>query len=469
LLSGSGCRRSEAKLEPIEVFALPPTAASAIQRSGPPVRLVASKYLSKIRRAPHKDAPRIGYLRSGSTLLTKSAEPLGFADCRKGWFELETGGYVCATTDFAVVEGSRLPQRPPTAPDPLARLPYPYGYSQRKDTPVYRRIPTEEEVARYELRTHAPPSTHLEGTNAGAGAPPTLESLRGEEGGVLLRRMERGFYVSLDREVDKNGRSYWQTQSAGYIPKQRLVPVEGSDFHGIDLALTGGTLPVGFAGPSARARAYVADARGRLHVTEPPAFRRAFSIVGTSMHRSEPLYVAADAVQHRARGVTRVDRRDKPPEVADSEKWIDVDLASQSLVAYVGARPVYVTLISSGRSSPDPLDPTRDFKTPNGTFRITSKHLSATMDGDHAVDGPYSIEDVPYVMYFQLAYALHAAFWHNAFGRPRSHGCINLAPDDARWLFSWVDPPLPHAWHGVFPGEHAAGTRVYVRGETPPG
>jgi len=49
---------------------------------------------------------------------------------------------------------------------------------------------------------------------------------------------------------------------------------------------------------------------------------------------------------------------------------------------------------------------------------------------------------VPFVMYFQLAYALHGAFWHDGFGRPRSHGCVNLAPEDARWIFRWSDPQL---------------------------
>jgi lipoprotein-anchoring transpeptidase ErfK/SrfK len=108
-----------------------------------------------------------------------------------------------------------------------------------------------------------------------------------------------------------------------------------------------------------------------------------------------------------------------------------------------------------------------DFETPTGRFRILSKHLTHTMDGDHAVDGPYSIEDVPYVMYFQLAYALHSAFWHNGFGRPRSHGCINMAPIDAKWLFDWVTPELPHNWHSVYPTKEHPGTRLYVRGETP--
>jgi lipoprotein-anchoring transpeptidase ErfK/SrfK len=111
----------------------------------------------------------------------------------------------------------------------------------------------------------------------------------------------------------------------------------------------------------------------------------------------------------------------------------------------------------------------KNFETPAGEFRITSKHLTATMDGDHAIDGPYSIEDVPYVMYFQLAFALHSAFWHNGFGRPRSHGCVNLAPADARWLFNFVEPPLPLPWHGVFPKPDAPGTRLYIHGKTPEG
>ena len=160
--------------------------------------------------------------------------------------------------------------------------------------------------------------------------------------------------------------------------------------------------------------------------------------------------------------------RDKPAEVGEDEKWIDVDLSSQSLVAYQGATPVYATLVSTGRVK-DPDDPLKDFRTPTGSFRITAKHLSATMDGDHAIDGPYSIEDVPYVMYFQLAFALHSAFWHNSFGRPRSHGCINLAPQDARWLFNWTTPALPVPWHGVYPTDEHPGTRLYIHGETPEG
>jgi len=149
-----------------------------------------------------------------------------------------------------------------------------------------------------------------------------------------------------------------------------------------------------------------------------------------------------------------------PPDTPQEEKWIDVDVTRQLLVAYEGKKPVYATLISSGKRNP--VDPEKDHPTPPGTYRIREKHVSATMDGDVAADGPYSIEDVPWVMYFQGSYALHAAFWHSAFGHTRSHGCVNMAPLDARELFFWTEPHLPSGWHGVYASDQAPGTRVVV-------
>jgi hypothetical protein len=75
---------------------------------------------------------------------------------------------------------------------------------------------------------------------------------------------------------------------------------------------------------------------------------------------------------------------------------------------------------------------------------------------------PYSIEDVPYVMYFEGSYALHAAFWHSNFGHEQSHGCVNLAPLDAKRLFFWTEPLLPQGWHGAIASKDKPGTRVVV-------
>jgi hypothetical protein len=153
-----------------------------------------------------------------------------------------------------------------------------------------------------------------------------------------------------------------------------------------------------------------------------------------------------------------------PADLAPNEKWIDVDLTRQTLIAFEGKKPIFATLNSSGRRNPQ--DKEKDFPTPTGTFRIGEKHITTTMDGDVASDGPYSIEDVPWVQYFQGSYALHGAFWHDNFGYVRSHGCVNLAPEDARTLFSWTDPKLPEGWHGAFAAPDK-GTRVVIHEDDP--
>lgn len=150
----------------------------------------------------------------------------------------------------------------------------------------------------------------------------------------------------------------------------------------------------------------------------------------------------------------------RPRQAQAGEKWIDVNLKTQTLVAYEGDTPVYATLVSSGRFNEQ--DPSQDFRTPPGTFRIRDKHLATTMDGDVTNDGPYSIEDVPWVQYFKGSYALHGAFWHDDFGHVHSHGCVNLAPEDARNLFEWTEPHVPANWHGVSSGDDGKGTIVHV-------
>jgi len=158
----------------------------------------------------------------------------------------------------------------------------------------------------------------------------------------------------------------------------------------------------------------------------------------------------------------RVTEPGPPPEgLGADERWIDVDLSSQTLVAFVGTRPVYATLISSGKES---KDKDKDHRTPTGEFRVREKHVTTTMDGDGTAAGdlPYSIEDVPYVMYFHRAYALHGAFWHSNYGVQMSHGCVNLAPLDAKWLFYFSLPKARAGFHGIWALPEGSGTRVVI-------
>jgi lipoprotein-anchoring transpeptidase ErfK/SrfK len=90
---------------------------------------------------------------------------------------------------------------------------------------------------------------------------------------------------------------------------------------------------------------------------------------------------------------------------------------------------------------------------------IHTKHVTTTMSGDEVGD-EFDLREVPYVQYFTEGYAFHAAYWHDSFGRPRSHGCINLSPIDAQWLFGWTDPPVPEDWHGAL--SLREGTLVHV-------
>lgn len=297
--------------------------------------------------------------------------------------------------------------------------------------------------------------------------PPTLEDLMADDDSVVMRWMMKGFYVSLDRDFGIGRRRYWRTLSNGYIPYRSLYEVDGSDFQGVVVDGRTWSLPIGFL-LSSRDRAYTVDARGRLRRGQAPGYHHVFRIVGEEEHSGTSYYVADDGRRFRVRDVTRIGRSPRPDEVGAGEKWIDVDLTHQTLVAYEGDTPVFATLVSTGRIE-DPDDPAQNHATPSGTFRITSKHLAGMMDGDNAIDGPYSIEDVPYVMYFELAYAFHTAFWHNRFGRTKSHGCVNMSPRDARHLFGWADPPLPEGWHGAYPTEETPGTWVHVHGETPEG
>jgi lipoprotein-anchoring transpeptidase ErfK/SrfK len=153
----------------------------------------------------------------------------------------------------------------------------------------------------------------------------------------------------------------------------------------------------------------------------------------------------------------RVDRPQHPPAWAASRRWIDVSILHQSLVAYEGKKPVYVTLVSTGADGLG--DPKKTHSTIQGVFLIHTKHVSVTMDDDKIGD-EFDFRDVPFVQYFTEGFALHGAYWHDEFGTPRSHGCVNLAPVDAAWLFNWTDPDVPAAWHGAL--SLRKGTLVYT-------
>ncbi len=178
------------------------------------------------------------------------------------------------------------------------------------------------------------------------------------------------------------------------------------------------------------------------------------------------------------RDIARPSMGPRPNELEEGERWIDVELATQTLVAYEGDRPVFSTLVSTGRGPQG-----SETATPIGTSRVWVKLHTSTMDnlerrddGDSASAASaagereddeasrlYSLDDVPYVQFFNKAVALHGVFWHRNFGRVQSHGCVNLAPKDARYLFEFTGPHLPRGWSAALPTPVDKGTLVRVR------
>lgn len=146
------------------------------------------------------------------------------------------------------------------------------------------------------------------------------------------------------------------------------------------------------------------------------------------------------------------------------EKWIDVSIFSGTLVAYEGDRAVFATLISPGANGYKRIDgENAKYTTPTGTFRIEWKHLSTTMM-PHPDRPSYYLSEVPFTQFFHMPFAFHAAYWHDRFGEPKSGGCVNLSPVDAKWLFGWTSPALPEGWHAVRSGDgRGQGTLVRVR------
>jgi hypothetical protein len=269
---------------------------------------------------------------------------------------------------------------------------------------------------------------------------------------------EPGFAVAVVTTGDKHGEAYALTTKGLWLPLRDLTPARPSPFRGV---MNPGSLT---------SLGWVLDDAPPLH--SAPAGAR---------HRSPPLTLKrldrVEVLEHVTRfgqGWSRVGenawvadrflRRPAPAPLPEDlgrhEHFIDVDLASQTLLAYAGTAPVFATLVSTGRGRPGSEE-----ATPRGEFRIWVKLRSTNMDNleDDEASRFYSIEDVPWVMFFSRGYGLHGTFWHSGFGRVRSHGCVNLSPADAEFLFRFAGPRVPTGWTAAFPSVYEPGTRIRIR------
>jgi hypothetical protein len=275
---------------------------------------------------------------------------------------------------------------------------------------------------------------------------------------------EPGFAVAMAEERQAYGERWGRTRHGEWIALRELGEANPASFRGEDVAASGS---LDFAWVAAdRASVYASPTSSkvtgsRVHFEVVPwREEQAAHGTGAMVRVSEDGDAAA---WMRAQDLVRPTLSPPPDEIgggATEERWIDIELARQTLVAYQGVRPVYATLVSTGRG---PVG--SESATPTGVHRIWVKLLSTNMGNlqNEDADEHYFIEDVPYVQFFDKAVALHGAFWHRSFGRVHSHGCVNLAPADAEWLFGFTSPHLPTGWSAALPVSVERGTSVRVR------
>jgi hypothetical protein len=265
----------------------------------------------------------------------------------------------------------------------------------------------------------------------------------------------RGFVRITGRSETVDGVRYTPTDH-GLVASRVLSRPDPSTFAGKDLAADP---PPQW--PFAWLVARDPDAPVRLY--DAPGGR----VVGTSPPRTvAPVFVEDD--DHiqisfapprwvRAKDA-RVARVAPPPDgIRDDERWLDVDIDQQVLVAYDGRTPVYATLVSTGRRG----------GTPTGVYRIVKKTARTTMTNPAGARLSWNVRDVPWAMSFRKYFAVHGVYWHDAFGRKKSHGCVNLAPADARWVYGWTLPAVPDGWIEV-KVEGDAGTAIRLRSDRHP-
>ncbi len=252
-----------------------------------------------------------------------------------------------------------------------------------------------------------------------------------------------------------NGVRHVLTSSGAAVPTSAVAYFSPSRFRGVVIA-KGDAMPAWIrkAGDHRKPAVTYSGPRGKKTGELAPR-----TVVRVLEESDDGKFVRVTETDWVARRDLRAASLAMPPEgVGANEKWFDVDRDEQVLVAYEGKQPVYATLVSTGKWK---------HATPTVMARVGSKLLTASMNNNRG-DEQYAVADVPWTMYYDNSYALHTSYWHDGFGGPRSHGCINLAPRDARALYQWSSPEIPAGWIAVYGDADNPGSLVRVHSRQMP-
>ncbi len=401
LAVGCGARVGEQTNEEIRVViqATMPATATPIATVAAPKPEIKSEHVrflttTVLKKEPRADADKVGVIRKDAvTILASTATADGCKDDR--WIQIAPRGWACESASEVTTE-------PLTVAAPIA----------------------------------------FDAPDDGS---PLVPGVYG-----VVRGAEVSTSVRVVGGTTIDGVRHVLTTSGLTVPASAVAYVSPSKFHG--LAIDKSTLmPAWVRGRSDARKPVVTYAAPRGKKTGELAARTIVNVLEESDDGAF-VRVTEDA------WVSRKDLRvaaisEPPPGTGANEKWFDVDRDEQVLVAYEGKRPVYATMVSTGKWK---------HATPTVIARVGSKLLTASMNNNRG-DEQYAVADVPWTMYYDNSYALHTSYWHDGFGGPRSHGCINLSPRDARALYGWSSPDIPAGWIAVYGDADNPGSLVRVR------
>jgi hypothetical protein len=437
LMMGTGVMTGLAA-EEVPPVPLPSTSVAPSQPVLPKSLLVKRDHTT-IKQKPTTRIKRRGVVMKG-TRLPVFEQQTGFG-CRNVWYRTDADGWICGEDVEPSTEPPAAEHYPKVPPGGIT--PWPYGFVRE---------------------------TTLEYKNSGGQM-------------VEVRELQKGFGFGIAGMVRALGVRYFRTAEKTLIPRSAAGMTDRiSTFEGMPLK-EGKPWPLGFVN-SRQAFAYSESMLLKSKRIGKVDRYTPFQVLETRGRGTKRFVRFDEGAWLRARDVQVARDAPLPKRVKPGERWIDIDTKSQMMTAYEGTRPVYTTLISSGRFSS---------RTVRGEYRIWAKvaaiamdntdevleeeplpspeEVSAVGDSDAGALPPppvevrhlYSLRDVPWTQFFFESYALHGVYWHNGFGNRKSHGCVNLSPKDAKWLYEWTSPRVPPGWWAIHATDSDPGTLVRVR------
>lgn len=258
-----------------------------------------------------------------------------------------------------------------------------------------------------------------------------------------VRNVGDGFLFATVQAVEvHNGKTWYMINLGEWVQEQDLILVDDSEFTGFEIHAQPerpfGWMIVDF---------WYSNEPGTEPV--PGALklpRYTFFEVYDAVEASDGWiwYDIGNGRWMRQTYVSLVDVNPRPEGVGEDEQWVEIDLYEQAFAAYEGDRMVYAGLISSGLNR---------WPTHEGLFQVWDRQYTTKMSGAEGKVDYYFIEDVPHTMFFDQDIALHGAFWHDRFGYKHSHGCVNMPPRAAEWVYNWSAESRSDLWVWVHTSE----------------